>query len=93
METINLRFNNFKTFIKEIVPSNARFDPLLIQMDSAPIGLFLTTLHAKRDEDKAHIIEDMLKQMSLDVKDINPIHFEKFYRYLDYFIQVAGKIL
>ena len=93
METINVRFSNFKRFIKEIVPSHTRFDPLLIQMEQAPIGLFLTTLHQKQDQDKGIIIEDMLKQMSLDIKDIDPAHLEKFYRYLDYFMQVAGKIL
>ena len=93
MESINMKYENFRRFIKEIVPSHAKFDHLLIQLEQAPIGLFLTTLHAKRNEDKANIIEDLLKQMSLNIKDIDPVHLEKFYRYLDYFIQVAGKIL
>ena len=58
-----MKYVNFKAFIKEIVPSHARFDPLLIQMEQAPVGLFLTTLHQKRNKDKGNIIKDMLKQL------------------------------
>jgi hypothetical protein len=93
MDSLNLKFNNFKSFIKEIVPPHARFDPLIIQLEQAPVGIFLTTLHQKRGEDKINVIKDLLKQMSLDIKEIDPMHLEKFLRYIDYFIQVAGKLL
>jgi hypothetical protein len=92
MESVAMKYRNFQAFIKEVVPAHARFDPLIIKMESAPVSLFLATLYAKKDEDKLRVIEDLLKQMSLDIRDIDPKHLEKLNRYIDFFTQVSEKM-
>ena len=92
MNIVEDRFTNFKKFINNAVPLECRGNPLLVQMETVPLPMFLSSVHSHQAEGCSEIFGGMLEKMDLKEGDISKADIQKLWRYIQYFKEVAKEI-
>jgi hypothetical protein len=96
METVQIKYNNFKKFIAEAVLAENSGTFWLSLMASVPLETFL---HGKYERVEAElgltieqITDKVLLQVGLQRKDFTRVHIEKFSLYCEYFLQISRQV-
>lgn len=83
MDVVNLKYENFKSFCKSILPENEYIKLL----QATPLNLFLHTMKEKHDATKTNdqIADQVLEMAKIQKEDIKEEDLVKFKRYIEYF--------
>lgn len=88
MQEVELKFANFKAFIKASVPESHRNHFLIGMLEMTPLQAFLLSIKEHIKENEKHILSDLLKKMDLTYMDLDKANIEKGLLYIDYFKRV-----
>jgi hypothetical protein len=93
METVQIKFDNFKRFLAEAVPQGSIW---LSLMASVSLDTFLCGIYERAEAEPGLIIgqitDKILVQAGLQRGDFTPAQIEKFSLYCEYFLQISQRV-
>jgi hypothetical protein len=93
METMQIKFDNFKRFLAEAVPQGSIW---LSLMASVLLDTFLCSIYERAEAELGWTIEQItnkvLVQAGLQRGDFTPAQIEKFSLYCKYFLQISQRV-
>jgi hypothetical protein len=96
METVQIKYDNFKKFISEAIPAENSGTFWLSLMASMPLETFLHGIYERVEAEPGLTIEQItdkvLLQVGLQRKDFTCAHIEKFSLYCEYFLQISQQV-
>lgn len=87
MDQAEIKFTNFKAFIKTSVPESHKDHYLIKLLDITPLSAFLLQIKENISKNEKHIFNDLLKKMDLTYLDLKKEDIDKCLLYVDYFKQ------
>jgi len=90
METLELRYNNFKAFCQKMQPDNE----LVKMLQITPLGTFLQTIQIRQKQNSSttEIRKMILEKGQIDEEKVDKADLEKFDRYIQYFNDVISTL-
>jgi len=86
MDTVKVKYENFKKFVTETAPKDNEHVKLLNEVS---IGVFLEKIRQFKDRSENDIVQDVLNIIKMDKSQFNPDDINKFLRYIQYFRSVV----
>ena len=90
MESVQIKYDNFKAFLREAAPQGSFWLTILA---SVPLDTFLRSIHEHLEAEPGLTIEQItdkvLLQVGLQKKDFTTAQIEKFSLYCEYFMTVS----
>ena len=90
MDQAEIRYTNFKAFIKEALPETHKDHSFILLLNNIPLSLFLREIKSKANENEKHVLGDLLKKMDLTFYDIDTTKIDKLFQYIAYFKDIAS---
>jgi hypothetical protein len=93
METMQIKFDNFKRFLAEAVLQGSIWLSLMARV---PLDTFLCGIYERAEAEPGLTIEQItdkvLVQAGLQRGDFTPVQIEKFSLYCEYFLQISQRV-
>ena len=87
METVQLKYNNFKSFVNAIAPKDNEF---VLKLNQAPLEQFLIILQPFSGSHKSReqALTDLFAMTKLERADYSTEVIDRFCRYMEYFNEI-----
>jgi hypothetical protein len=93
METIQIKYDNFRKFLTKAVPSGSFWLSLMV---SVPFDMFLCGIYERVEAEPGltlqQITDKVLLQAGLQKSDFTVVHIDKFSLYCEYFLQISQQV-
>jgi hypothetical protein len=93
METIQIKYDNFRKFLTDAVPPGSFW---LLLMASIPLDMFLCSIYEKVEAELGLTLEQItdrvLLQAGLQKSDFTAVYIDKFSLYCEYFLRIVQQV-
>lgn len=88
MDTLSIRYDNFKKFCRDTIPDNNFIDIL----QSTPIDIFIHTLriHHQSNRTVDEICDIIFEKADIDITKFKEEDIKRFNRYVSYFNEIIS---
>jgi hypothetical protein len=93
METVQIKYDNFRKFLTEAAPPGSFW---LLLMASVPLDTFLHSIYKRVEAEPGLTLQQitykLLLQAGLQKSDFTATHIDKFSLYCEYFLQITQQV-
>ena len=89
MNTVQIKYDNFKQFLNERVPTN---NEMLKRFNAVPLDYFLKTVKDKAQYNEEQCLSEMFKQAGLNRCDFLETDIKRLITYMEYFKMITNVI-